>query len=70
MLEIIELIRPADQGRTTPFLCRASDNQYYYIKGYAATISGLIKEWLGAHLAKSFDLPVPPFQIPESETSK
>lgn len=62
MLEIEELIRPADQGRTTPFLCRASDDQYYYIKGYAASVAGLIKEWLGAHLAQAFGLPVPQFQ--------
>jgi len=63
MLEIEELIRPADQGRTTPFLCRASDDQYYYIKGYAASVAGLMKEWLGANLALAFGLPVPPFQI-------
>ncbi|NOT85661.1 MAG: hypothetical protein HOP02_12980 [Methylococcaceae bacterium] len=63
MLEIVEIIRPADQGRTTPFLCNASDGKAYYVKGYAASIAGLIKEWLGAHLAKAFELPVPPFQI-------
>jgi hypothetical protein len=63
MLEIVELIRPAHQGRTTPFLCRASDDQYYYIKGYAASDAGLMKEWLGANLAQAFGLPVPSFQI-------
>ena len=63
MLEIEELIRPADQGRTTPFLCRASDDQNYYVKGYAASVAGLMKEWLGANLAEAFGLPVPPFEI-------
>jgi len=63
MLEIEEIIRPADQGRTTPFLCNASDGNAYYVKGYAASVAGLIKEWLGAHLAQAFGLPVPPFQI-------
>ena len=65
MLEIVEIIRPAEQGRTTPFLCKASDGRMYFVKGYAASISGLIKEWLGAHLAKEFGLPVPAFQLAE-----
>jgi hypothetical protein len=63
VLEIEEIIRPADQGRTTPFLCNASDGNAYYVKGYAASVAGLMKEWLGAHLAQAFGLPVPPFQI-------
>lgn len=63
MLEIVEIIKPADQGRTTPFLCKASDDQLYFVKGYAAAVSGLIKEWMGAHLAQEFGLPVPGFQI-------
>ncbi|MEI6070029.1 MAG: HipA family kinase [Methylococcaceae bacterium] len=63
MLEIVELIRPADQGRTTPFLCNASDGHAYYVKGYGASVAGLMKEWLGANLALTFGLPVPPFEI-------
>ena len=63
MIEIIEIIRPADQGMTRPFLCNASDGNAYYVKGRAASVSGLRKEWLGAHLAQAFRLPVPPFQI-------
>lgn len=63
MLEIEEIIKPAAQGRTTPFLCNASDGETYYVKGYAATIAGLMKEWLGAHLAKAFGLPIPQFEI-------
>ena len=63
MLEIVEIIRPAKQGRTTPFLCNASDGYAYFVKGYAATVAGLMREWVGAHLAKSFGLPVPPFAI-------
>ncbi|TRW93318.1 HipA family kinase [Candidatus Methylobacter oryzae] len=63
MLEIEEIIRPAHQGRTTPFLCNASDGKAYYVKGYAASVAGLIKEWMGANLAQAFGLPVPPFKI-------
>ena len=63
MLEIEEIIKPAAQGRTTPFLCNASDGHAYYIKGYPASVAGLMKEWLGANLALAFGLPVPPFEI-------
>lgn len=63
MLEINEIIKPADQGRTSPFLCKAFDGHLYYVKGYAASVNGLIKEWMGAHLAQAFGLPVPPFEI-------
>ena len=63
MLEIEEIIKPAAQGRTTPFLCNASDGNAYYIKGYPASVAGLMKEWLGANLALAFGLPVPPFEI-------
>lgn len=63
MLEIEEIIRPADQGGTTPFLCNGSDGNAYYVKGYAASVAGLMKEWLGAHLAQAFGLPVSPFQM-------
>lgn len=63
MLEIVEIIRPADQGRTTPFLCTASDGDQYFVKGYAATNLGLIREWMGANLAMAFGLEVPDFQL-------
>ncbi len=38
MLEIVELIRPVDQGRMTPFLCNASDGQAYYVILKFATV--------------------------------
>lgn len=63
MLEITEIIQRADQGRTKPFLCRASDEKMYYVKGRAATTSGLIKEWLGAQFSQSFGLPTPESKI-------
>ncbi len=63
MLEITEIIRHADQGMTKPFLCMASDEKRYYVKGKAATVSGLIKEWLGYQFAQKFGLPVPKSQI-------
>jgi len=33
MLEIEEIIKPAVRGRTTPFLCNASDGRAHYVKG-------------------------------------
>jgi hypothetical protein len=62
-LEIVEIIKPAQQGMTTPFLCNASDGAAYYVKGKTATIAGLIKEWLGCHLANAFGLPLPVFDV-------
>lgn len=67
-LEIIEILRPAEQGRTMPFLCRAEDDQLYYVKGKSAGVRGQFCEWVVAHLAKSFGLPIPPFcqvRVPE-----
>lgn len=63
MLEIVEIIKPAKQGMTMPFLCNASDGHAYYVKGYAATVPGLMREWLGTHLALAFGLPVPEFSL-------
>jgi hypothetical protein len=62
-LEIVEIIRPAEQGRTTPFLCRADDEMLYYVKGKNAGKRNQFCEWVAAHLAKSFGLPVPPFRL-------
>ena len=63
MLEIEEIISPAVQGLTTPFLCKGSDNTRYYVKGRAATASGLIKEWIAGNLASRLGLPIPAFQV-------
>jgi hypothetical protein len=61
-LEIIEILRPAEQGRTEPFLCRAEDEQLYYVKGKKAGSRGQFCEWVVAHLAEGFGLPIPPFR--------
>lgn len=63
MLEICEIIKPAVQGQTSPFLCQGSDDKIYYVKGRAATASGLMKEYLAGVLAQGFALPIPAFQI-------
>lgn len=63
ILEITEILSPASQGKTIPFLCRAEDEQLYYVKGKGTGRRGQFCEWVVAHLAESFGLPVPPFRV-------
>jgi hypothetical protein len=63
MLQIVEILRPAEQGRTTPFLCRGEDDRLYYVKGLNTGRQGQWCEWLAGHLGQAFGLPIPPFQI-------
>ena len=63
MLEITKIKKRSDQGMTRPFVCEATNGKTYYVKGKAANASGLIKEWLGAQLAKAFVLPLASSQI-------
>ena len=63
MIKITEIIRRATNGITKPFLCKASDEKTYYVKGKAAGNSGLIKEFISAKLAQTLKLPIPLFQI-------
>jgi hypothetical protein len=60
-LEILEIIGPADQGKSKPYLCRADDDQLYYVKGQNASSSARCREWVAGHLANAFGLPIPPF---------
>lgn len=60
-LEARELIRRLDGGMTRPFLCRASDNRQYVLKGADLPPRERIAELLAAHLASAFGLPVPEF---------
>lgn len=67
-VRIIEITRKATQGRSEPYLCVGEDNLNYYVKGRQSGRSTLIYEWICAHLAKSFGLPIPKFflaEIPE-----
>lgn len=65
MLQIVEILRPAEQGRTTPFLCRAEDERLYYVKGLNTGRQGQWCEWLAGHLGQAFGLPIPPFCLVE-----
>lgn len=65
MLQIVEILQPAEQGRTTPFLCRGEDDRLYYVKGLNAGRQGQWSEWLAGHLGQAFGLPIPPFCLVE-----
>lgn len=65
MLQIVEILRPAEQGRTTPFLCRGEDDRLYYVKGLNTGRQGQWCEWLAGHLGRALGLPIPPFQVVE-----
>ncbi len=57
--EVVELIRRSKQGQTTPWICRLSDGNIYYIKGVEALHRGLIVEYLCAELGRSLGIPIP-----------
>ncbi|WP_322406007.1 HipA family kinase [Idiomarina sp. PL1-037] len=63
MIEIKEIIRPLEQGSTRPFLCVADDGKKYVVKGQRTTNKQLISEYVCAHLAKRFGLPLPNFKV-------
>lgn len=63
MIEITEIIRRAEQGKTYPYLCQADDGKFYYVKGKSASFRGLVCEWMGANLAFGLGLNVPSFEI-------
>ncbi len=48
---------------TRPFLCRASDDRRYYVKGRDAGRRSLLCEWTAGHLALALGLPVAEFAI-------
>ena len=62
-LEIIEILRPAEQGRSKPYLCRGEDDRHYYVKARQTDRRSLWCEWTCNHLGRAFGLPIPPFQL-------
>lgn len=60
-VHIEEIKRRSEQGRTRPFLCRADDGNWYWVKGNDAGKAGLCYEWLAGRMAKAMGLPIPSF---------
>jgi hypothetical protein len=62
-VEIVEIIGRSEQGVTKPFICRADDDQVYFVKGRGAGMRGLICEWVAGQLGQRLGLPIAPFEI-------
>jgi len=56
---IEDIRRRSRQGATQPFLCRADDNQLYWVKGTKAGNEALCAEWIAGRLGRLLDLPIP-----------
>lgn len=63
MLQIVEILRPAEQGRSTPYLCRGEDGEHYFVKGRNTGRRSQWCEWLVGCLGRAMGLPIPPFQL-------
>lgn len=48
-LTIIEIIKPAVQGLSTPFLCRGDDDLLYFVKARNSGRASQWAEWLAGH---------------------
>lgn len=64
-VQIVEVLRRAEQGATRPFICRGDDGEIYFVKGCGAGRRSQICEWVVSSLAKTFGLPVAPFNLVE-----
>jgi hypothetical protein len=65
MIQILEVIRRAEQGTTRPYFCRACDGSQYVVKGASAGTKALIAEWLAGQIGRHLELPVPRFSLAE-----
>ena len=64
-IAIVEIIRPAEQGRSGPYVCRGEDDSLYFVKGRNTGRRSQIAEWICAHLATAWGLPLAPFALVE-----
>ncbi len=62
---IEEILGRSPQGKTEPFICRGNDGEIYYVKGAGAGRRSLICEWVAAHLATEFGLPIADYALAE-----
>jgi len=63
VLQIVEVLGPAEQGKSIPFKCIAADGNLYYVKGQQTNRASLWREWICAHVAQAFGLTLPPFSL-------
>ena len=63
MKEIVGIVKKSEQGMSSPFLCRANNDELYWCKGALSGMKSLRAEWICANVAKFLQLPIPPFEI-------
>ena len=64
-VQIVEILRPAEQGRSGPYVCRGEDGSTYFVKGRNTGRRSQITEWICAHLARELGLPLAPVEMVE-----
>ncbi len=67
-ISITEILERSKQGITKPFICRADDENLYFVKGTGAGRRSQVYEWICGNLAINLGLPIAPFEqvhIPE-----
>jgi hypothetical protein len=64
-LQVVEILRPINQGQTQPVFCKGEDGNNYFVKGYHAGRRSLINEYVCGRLALALGLPVADFEIVE-----
>jgi hypothetical protein len=63
ILQIVEVLGPAEQGKSIPFKCMGEDGNMYYVKAQQTNRGSLWREWICAHVARAFGLALPPFGL-------
>jgi hypothetical protein len=63
VLQVKEVLGPAEQGKSLPFKCIAEDGYLYFVKGQQTNRASLWREWICAHVAQAFGLNIPPFSL-------
>ena len=69
ILQINEVLGPAEQGKSLPFKCIAEDGHLYFVKGQQTNRASLWREWICAHLARAMGLNLPPFGLVQIDES-
>jgi hypothetical protein len=62
-VNIVEIIKKAEQGRSEPYICEGEDGKRYYVKGRQSGARTPITEWIAAHLAQALGLPIANFRL-------
>lgn len=62
-VQIIEILKRSEHGITKPYICRADDNNIYFVKGIGAGRRSQVYEWIAGNLALEIGIPIAPFEL-------